>query len=458
MYLKDPIYVSGTSGRRSRRPSTFRQISNLLFIALVIGVNYVVFFQAEEAPTVPVIERPDQTETEPTVEPAPINTDEAVPAPELDDEQGDTAVVRSFKGRLNKGDTIVNALIDQGLEYSQTMPVTTAMQKVFDFRKAQVGNRFEGTVDGTGQIQSFRYVTSPVDVYVVTLAEGEYVASKKNIPVDRRTLEFGCTVDSSLFASMTRCGEGPELAQKVTELFSFDVDFFQEIRRGDVLRVVVDKVYVNGRFLKYDRIKAARYEGKFGVYTALLYKDRQGVEAYYTEKGRALQKEFLKTPLKYTRISSGYTNRRYHPVLHKWKRHLAIDYAAPINTPVQAVATGTVKFVGKKGASGNLIVIKHSGNYSSYYAHLNKFGRVKVGDRVDQRTVIGYVGQTGRATGPHLHFALKHGKKWVNPLKVKYTTANPIKSDERPRFNREIRALLASLSGINVQDLGERRG
>ena len=458
MYLKKPIYVSGSSGRRSRRPSTFRQISNLLFIALVIGVNYLVFFHADEAPSTPVIERPDQTETEPAVDPTPADANEVVPEPEVQPEEVDTAVVKSFKGRLNKGDTIVNALMDQGLEYSQTMPVTAAMQRVFDFRKAQVGHRFEGTVDGHGRIQTFRYVTSPVDVFIVNLSEGEYVASKKNIPVDRRTLEFGCTVDSSLFASITRCGEGPELAQKVTELFSFDVDFFQEIRRGDVLRVVVDKVYVNGRFLKYDRVQAARYEGKFGVYTAFLYKDRDGGEAYYTEKGRALRKEFLKTPLKYTRISSGYTNRRFHPVLHKWKRHLAIDYAASINTPVQAVATGTVKFVGKKGASGNLIIIDHAGSYSSYYAHLNKFGRIKVGDRVDQRTVIGYVGQTGRATGPHLHFALKHHNKWVNPLKVKYTTANPIKADERSRFNRTIRSLLASLTGITVQDLGERRG
>ena len=458
MYLKDPIYVSNSSGRRSRRPSMLRQFGNLVFVVLVVGVNYLVFFHDAPPPPAPVIDRSDQRDTPPEVQPVPVEREEPAPAPEPTQFETETTVVKTFKSRLQKGDTVVKALLNQGLEYSRTVPVTQAMKQVFDFRKAQVGHRFEGTVDPQGQILSFRYVTGPMDVYEVELKGGEYLAVKKNIPVDRRLLTLGCTIDSSIFASITRCGESPELAQKISELFSFDVDFFQEIRRGDVVRVVVDKVYINGRFLKYDRIQAARYEGKFGTYTALLYKNRSGQNAYYTEKGRALQKEFLKTPLKYTRISSGFTHRRFHPVLHRWKRHLAIDYAAAINTPVQAVASGTVKFVGRKGAAGNQVVIEHSGGYSSYYAHLNKFGRIKVGDQVNQRTLVGYVGKTGRATGPHLHFALKHGRKWVNPLKVKYTTANPIGADERARFNVAIRTLLSALNKAQAQGLNERRG
>lgn len=454
MYLRDPIYLSG-SQRRARRTSPMRQIANALFIALVIGANYFVFFHEEDVPPAAVID--DEAETQPEAEPPiPLTEEPTEPhVPTLDD---GTTVVKNFEGRLRNGDTVFRALLNEGLENHRIAPVMTAMGEVYDFRKAQVGHRFKGAVNPAGRIVSFEYQTGPIDIYQVDLNGDEYVASKRNIPVDRRVAQVGCTIGSSLFASLTRCGEGPELARIFTDLFAFDVDFFQEIRRGDVVRIIVEKEYINGRFLKYGRIQAARYEGKFGTYTALSYTDEAEQPAYYTESGRALRREFLKTPLKYTRISSGYTHRRFHPTLHRWRRHLAIDYAAPINTPVQAVASGRVKYVGRKGASGNLVVIEHAGSYTSYYAHLNKFGRIEVGDQVDQRTVIGYVGKTGRATGPHLHYALKHGRSWVNPLKVKYTNADPIATSERSRFDAAVGPLLEALRNITILGLSERQG
>ncbi len=455
MYLRDPIYLKGGYGRRGRRSSPLQTIANALFIALVIGANYYVFFHDEDVQA-PVIDRADESESQPDAAP-PTRPTESPATPAVDVESG-TTVVKDFEGRLKRGDTVFQAMMGEGLVEHRVAPVLAAMKDVFDFRKAQVGHRFKGNVADNGRIVSFEYQTGPIDIYEVSLVGDEYQAVKKNIPVDRRVAKIGCTIGSSLFASLTRCGESPELARLFTDLFAFDVDFFQEIRRGDNVRIVVEKVYINGRFLKYDRIHAARYEGKFGTYSALLYKNHDGKEAYYTEAGRALRKEFLKTPLKYTRISSGYTKRRFHPTLHRWKRHLAIDYAAATNTPVQAVASGQVKFAGRKGASGNLVVIEHAGGYTSYYAHLNKFGSIEVGDQVSQRTVIGYVGKTGRATGPHLHFALKNGRKWVNPLTVKYTTANPISPGERSRFDSAIRPLLEQLRTIRILGLSERQG
>lgn len=458
MYLRDPIYLSGSSGRRPRRASPLRQLTNLLFIVAVVGANYYVFFHDDELPAASNVDNSTEPEQQPEVAPpaAPVETPQAPPT-QAEPEQG-TTVVRSFEGRLKKGDTVFRALSGEGLENNEVAPVLAAMKDVFDFRKAQVGHRFSGNLDGNGRILSFEYQTGPIDIYQVALEGDSYHAVKKNIPVDTRMAKLGCTVGSSLFASLTRCGEGPELARMFTDLFAFDVDFFQEIRSGDVVRIIVEKVYINGRFLKYGKIHAARFEGKFGAYTALLYTDDAGNEAYFTDGGRALKKEFLKTPLKYTRISSGFTHRRFHPTLHRWKKHLAIDYAAPTNTPVQAVASGQVKYVGRKGASGNLVMIEHAGGYTSYYAHLNKFGAIEVGDRVSQRTVIGYVGKTGRATGPHLHFALKNGKKWVNPLKVKFTTANPIVPSEKTRFNAATGSLLQTLRTIKVLGLSERQG
>ncbi len=458
MYLREPIYLRTNNGRRVRRQSPLRQIANALFITLVIGANYLVFFHDSDVPAAPATEAPDQTESQPDAEPGPPIPAEERPSEPPGDASTDTTIVKTFKGRLKRGDTVFRALMGEGLDHSKIAPVLSAMKDVFDFRRAQVGHRYSGTIGRNGRVLSFEYQTGPLDTYQVHLEKEDYVALKKNIPVDRRMARIGCTLGTSLFASLTRCGEGPELARMFTDLFAFDVDFFQEIRRGDVVRIIVEKVYINGRFLKYDKIHAARYEGKFGTHAAFLYKDSKSREAYFAESGRALKKEFLKTPLKYTRISSGFTHRRFHPTLHRWKRHLAIDYAAPVNTPVQAVASGQVKYVGRKGASGNLVVIEHSGGYTSYYAHLNKFGRIEAGDQVSQRTVIGYVGKTGRATGPHLHFALKHGRKWVNPLTVKYTEANPVTSGERARFEIGIRPLLDALRNTPVRGLTERQG
>ena len=449
--------MSGSQGRRVRRVSPIRQIANVLFIALVIGANYYVFFYDAELPRAPVPEKANETEPAHEVAP-PAQPEEREQPTEPRTATPGTTVVKTFDGKLKAGDTVFRALQKEGLAQTRVAPVLAAMGNVFDFRKAQVGHRFRGSVAAGGKVLSFEYQTGPIDVYQVALEGDSYVAVKKNVPVDRRVAKLGCTIGSSLFASLTRCGEGPELARIITDLFAFDVDFFQEIRRGDIIRILVEKVYINGRFLKYDRVLAARYEGKFGAYSALLYQTKDGQAAYYTEAGRALTKEFLKTPLKYTRISSGFTHRRFHPTLHRWKKHLAIDYAAPTNTPVQAVASGTVKYVGMKGASGNLVVLEHAGGYTSYYAHLNKYGNIEVGDPVSQRTVIGYVGKTGRATGPHLHFALKHGKKWVNPLKVEYTEARPIVARDKARFDAAVKPLLNDLEAIRVLGLSERQG
>ncbi len=468
MYLKEPIHLSGGYGRRARRSSPVKALANVLFLAAAVGINYFVFFRDDGAtvltqgPELP--SRPDAAVTPAPVRPAtapaaaPAAPASNTPAPSTPSSApADTTVVRSFDGRLGPGDTVFRALESQGIDHSRVGPVLAAMQPVFDFRKARVGHRYSGELDGQGRIVRLKYVASATDEFLVELQGDEYVASKKQIPVDIQTAHVGCAIGTSLFASLTRCGETPDLAQKVSDLFAFDVDFFQEIRPGDVVKVIVEKEFIGGRFSKYGRILAASYEGSAGKYTAVLYKNTAGREAYYTAEGVALEKEFLKSPLKYTRISSGYTHPRFPPTLHQWRKHLAIDYAAPVNTPVQAVASGTIRFVGEQGPSGNLVIIDHAGGYQSYYAHLNKFGDYKVGDTVTQRSVVGFVGQTGRATGPHLHFALKKGDKFLNPLEVSEISASPLES-ERDEFTAAVKPLLDALTEMRVQALAERQG
>ena len=461
MYLKEPIYLSGRGGRRTRRTGPARTLVNLAFVACAVGVNYYVFFNDADEPIVPALEQP-KAATPSTEEAPPSATAPRAPAgpPSGAPVPGENAVtiVRAFTGKLAPGDTVFRAVEGQGIDHEKVSPVLAAMQSVFDFKRAQAGHQYSGELDGQGRITKFQYVTGPLEQFNVVLDGEGYVATRKQVPVDIQTVHVGCAIGTSLFASLTRCGETPDLAQRVSDLFAFDVDFFQEIRPGDVIKVIVEKEYIAGRFAKYGRIVAARYEGKFGRHEAFLYKDQASREAYYMADGEALEKEFLKTPLKYTRISSGFTTHRFHPTLHSWRKHLAVDYAAPINTPVQAVASGVVSFVGDQGPSGNLVTIAHSGGHESYYAHLNKFGAFKKGDIVTQRSVIGYVGQTGRATGPHLHFALKKGEEWVNPLETKSLTVNPLEDGEKDAFRAALAPLIEALDDMRVQALADREG
>ncbi len=465
MYLREPIYLNGAASRRQRQWSPLRPIANLVFLALIVGVNYFVFFHEPEPEAAPaVMDQPSESESRPAKDSDPKKPSEIAPEKKPDAPAPEaTSVARRFEGTLSRGDTLFAALLSEGLDNSQIAPVLGAMREVFDFKKARAGNQYSGTLDASGRIARFEYHTSPLDVYEVQLANDDYQAKRVEVPIERKTVVLGCTIGSSLFGSVARCGEGPELAAQIADVFAFDLDFFHEIRQGDVVKVVVDKLFVNGRFLQYEALKAATYEGKFGTYSAFAFakasKDGDALaSAYYTQPGQSLEREFLKTPLKYTRISSGYTMNRFHPTLHKWKRHLAIDYAAPVNTPVQAVASGKITFVGNKGASGNLVVIEHDDGTSSYYAHLNKFGKVQEGDRVTQKTVIGFVGQTGRATGPHLHFALKHKGKWVNPLEVKSVTPAALTGADKARFQETIAPLVEQLKKVRVQSVTERQG
>jgi len=174
--------------------------------------------------------------------------------------------------------------------------------------------------------------------------------------------------------------------------------------------------------------------------------------AYFKDDGTSVKREFLRNPLQYTRVSSGFQPRRYHPVLHKYKKHLAIDYAAPIGTPVWTVADGTVLFRKRRGASGNLVTVRHANGYITQYAHLHRFAKkLKVGKKIKQGAIIGYVGATGRTTGPHLHFAMRKGKKHLNPLKLKADPVSSVPEQLREEFTSMVASRLKDLEEIQVE-------
>jgi murein DD-endopeptidase MepM/ murein hydrolase activator NlpD len=225
---------------------------------------------------------------------------------------------------------------------------------------------------------------------------------------------------------------------KFADIFAWDINFFLEPRKGDRFQIVFEQKYSEGKFYGYGEILAARYYSGTKVYAAYAMKDSSGVIHYFDEEGKSTQKQFLKAPLRFSRISSGFTYKRKHPILGIVRPHLGIDYAAPSGTPVLASADGMVRFAGRKGDYGNMVILSHGGVYETYYGHLRSFGsKIRNGAHISQGTIIGTVGATGLATGPHLDYRMKHHDQFVNPSSVILPSQTQIADSDKVHFNGE---------------------
>ena len=267
---------------------------------------------------------------------------------------------------------------------------------------------------------------------------------------------IGCAIRSSLYESIARCGEGSELAGSLIDLFAWDVDFFQDMREGDQFKVIVEKISVDGKFLRYGRVLAADYRGKFGQYRIVDYVDPDGREGYYRPDGHAVRKEFIKSPLKYTKVSAD----GQAGVRSSVKTASPVVYTARANTPVWAVAGGTVVHAGDAGASlGRTITIKHENGFTSTYAHLGGIASgVQTGTLVKQKTVLGKVGTAAKTDGPHLLFSLRKDGHLLNPLKASYSEGEPISPEHKSHFEHEVQQLLEDLDATPVVEVRERHG
>jgi murein DD-endopeptidase MepM/ murein hydrolase activator NlpD len=253
-------------------------------------------------------------------------------------------------------------------------------------------------------------------------------------------------IDASLYMALINQGESPQLVSDFVHIFAWSVDFDTDLQPGDSFRLLIEERWRSGQAPQYHRILAAELVNKESVLQAVYYvHNKQG--AYYQPDGRSMRGMFLRSPLQYTRISSVFSHRRFHPVLKRYRPHLGVDYAAPHGTPVRSVAAGTVKWAGRKGANGKMVKIYHDSTYTTYYLHLSRLARgVRHGVRVAQGQVIGYVGSTGLSTGPHLDFRLTHHGTYINPLTHKSIEAAPLSQKVLPTFRTYAENTLAKLS------------
>ncbi|MEJ2199794.1 MAG: peptidoglycan DD-metalloendopeptidase family protein, partial [Desulfuromonadaceae bacterium] len=241
-------------------------------------------------------------------------------------------------------------------------------------------------------------------------------------------------------------GEEPELALALADIFAWDVDFVRDIRVGDAFSARVEKRYREGKPAGYGRILAAEFFNRGERYLAVLFKDGDQPASYYDAGGKSVRKAFLKAPLAFSRISSGFSMKRFHPIAKTWRAHPAIDYAAPTGTPIKAVGDATISQIGYSKYNGNYIKLRHTGSYETLYLHMSRFAKgMKRGKKISQGTVIGYVGATGLATGPHLCFRMFKNGNPVNPYKIKTPAAQPISSAHMEEFKSMIPALLSQL-------------
>ena len=344
-----------------------------------------------------------------------------------------------LRGVLEKNQSVFLALQDRNLSPQAIHKVVTATGEKFEFRRSRPGDEWYAEVNAEGTVTLFRYQTSPEDIWETKLTgEDEYECTKVKVPVDIQAAVIAGTVDTNLWNAMIDRGEKGILIYRFADIFAYSVDFNTETRPGDRFAMVFEKVYLDGEFLRYGKIIGAMYGGGSGVHYGFHYRTDADEVGYYDENGENLQRQFLKSPLASVRVTSTY-GKRYHPVLKRMRMHHGIDYGAPVGTPIRAVADGTVRFAGWKGANGRLIVLSHAKGYRTYYAHLSKIEKgIRPGKRVTKKTIIGRVGNSGRSTGPHLHFGMKRHGRYVNPRKVDFARAPPLEGEEKERYIDEI--------------------
>ncbi|NBQ71014.1 MAG: M23 family peptidase, partial [Nitrosomonadaceae bacterium] len=293
-----------------------------------------------------------------------------------------------------------------------------------------------------------RYFFGNEELFLMEKTDDAFKMTEQPVELDTRIHMKSGEINSSLFAATDNAGIPNNIAMQLTEIFASEIDFYRDLRQGDRFTVVYETfANDNGKRAKTGRVLAAEFVNKGKSHQAIYFKASNGADGYYTPEGESLRKAFLLSPLTFSRVSSGFTNARFHPILKEWRAHRGIDYAAPTGTPVKATASGIVTFSGSQKGYGNLVVLKHNGKYETAYGHLSRFASgMSKGKRISQGDVIGYVGSTGMATGPHLHYELRIDGVQRDPTNVVLPSAPPIAKRDLNTFQKETHALVARLN------------
>ena len=348
--------------------------------------------------------------------------------------------------RIRRGDTIGSVLARLGvddaaaLEFLRTDPSARAVYQLRPDKPLTV------ETDGEGRLLALRFVTGSGELLSISREGERLVATTGAAPIELRWRMAAGEIRSSLFGAADAAGLPDVVTLQIADVFAGDIDFYHDVKRGDRFAVVYEMRYVDGEPIGVGRIVAAEFENRGKTFRAFLWRADDGSENYYAEDGAPMRKAFLRSPMEFSRVTSGFTNTRFHPILQSWRAHKGVDYAAAAGTPVRATGNGKVAYVGTQGGYGNVIQLQHQGAFATLYAHLSRFApQVKAGGRVTQGEVIGYVGQTGWATGPHLHYEFRVGGDQRDPLSVALPSGEPLAAPHRAAFAGKVVPAVAQL-------------
>lgn len=358
--------------------------------------------------------------------------------------------------RIKRGDRAASLLRRLGTNDEDIRTFLRATHSAKMLRRLVPGQFVRAYQSADGKLLAWRYQNDG-DVLSVERDGDGFRMSEGKVELERRVLVASGEIDTSLFGATDTARLPDMVTIQIADIFSTDIDFHRDLRKGDRFAVAYEMHYDRGEPVRPGRVLAAEFINDGKAYRALWFELTKGRGGYYTPYGTNIRKAFLRSPLEFSRVTSRYTSRRYHPILRKWRAHRGVDYGAPPGTRVRATGNGIVKSVGRHGAYGNLVVLRHQSQYTTWYAHLSRFARgLRAGSRVAQGDTIGYVGRTGLATGPHLHYEFRVNGVHRNPLRVVLPPAPPIQAAQRPAFDAAAAPLvdmLDLLRGTNLARL-----
>lgn len=343
--------------------------------------------------------------------------------------------VAGLMRRLGIYDPQVNAFV-------RNHPVGKALQT-----RLRSGQTVNANFDEHGELLTLAYPLPGMDRAVVLDRSGNDLSvTEKPLALEKRIQTRSGLIQSSLFAAADDIGLPDAVAVQLAEIFGAEIDFHSDLRRGDRFSVVYEAYSLDGQDVKAGQILAAEFVNHGITRQAIWYQGESGASGYYTRDGHSLKKAFLRSPLEFSRISSGFS-MRFHPILRDWRAHKGVDYAAPLGTSVLATADGTVEFMGQQRGYGNFVVLRHHDQYTTAYGHLNAFASsLQQGSRVEQGQVIGYVGRTGWATGPHLHYEFRIADVHQDPLSADLPVSIPLSATQLATFRSTVQPLLTRIA------------
>jgi len=361
-----------------------------------------------------------------------------------------TENIRNIRGVIKSGDTLFDIFKHYEIDAGQLLQVKKASAGIHSLRDLRPGSVYVLRIDENEELTAFTYYIDEENILNVTRTDSGYTADKTSVKYEKRLEHISGIIKDNLISAIGNDRESVNLALQISDIFAWDIDFTTDLRQGDTFKVITEGFYKDNEFKKYGNIVAVEFLNDGNLYRTYRF-EINGKADYFDAQGRSLRKAFLKAPLNYRRISSHFSKRRQHPIRKIYRPHHGIDYAAPTGTPVSAIGDGTVIFSGHRGAYGKLVIIKHRNNWLSYYGHLSRIGpSVKKGREMSQGDLLGRVGSTGVATGPHLHFELRIKNRPVNFLAVKTPPGKSVPSSMLSEFQNVSRVLDIRLSSISI--------